>query len=369
MASIRPTPPTTARTISDITNGGVHGLNDAFQKQLSKAVAEKTAEVTRLSAKTAELLSKLKLRDEEGQRMEVALEAAKRERAKLQWQLQGQKEGGSRGPSRAPSPPPAIPRNSASAGLLPVSPQIREKVLHRALQDADIETKRANQELAKAKLGRDRTPPIPPPAPNPAAQVAAGTVAKLQAELLEAAEERRASRAQGHSLRERCRELEAQLAERASQLAQAERARQQLAEQMAAAAASGAEARSAGAEARSARTAQNAAEARSLDLERRLTLTLSLTLSLTLTLSRRAASTWRGGWRSRRRSSSCRRSSSRNSSSIWARRARGAGARSSSGASWLRPRPSCRHLARTSPAPRPHLACDVCHTCLAPRTP
>ena len=268
VASIRPTPPTTARTISDITNGGVHGLNDAFQKQLSKAVAEKTAEVTRLSAKTAELMSKLKERDEEGQRMEVALEAAKRERAKLQWQLQGQKEGGSRGPSRAPSPPPAAPRNSASAGLLPVSPAIREKVLHRALQDADIETKRANQELAKAKLSRDRTPPIPPPAPNPAAQVAAGTVAKLQAELLEAAEERRASRAQGHSLRERCRELEAQLAERASQLAQAERARQQLAEQMAAAAASGAEARSAGAEARSARTAQNAAEARSLYLVR-----------------------------------------------------------------------------------------------------
>ena len=351
VASLRPTPPSTARTISDITNGGVHGLNDAFQKQLTKAVAEKTAEVTRLSAKTIELMSKLKDRDEEGQRMEVALEAAKRERAKLQWQLQGQKEGGSRGPSRGPSrpasPPAAVPKNSASAGLLPVSPQVREKVLRTALQDADIETKRANQELAKAKLSRDRTPPLPPPVANTGAQVAAGTVAKLQAELLEAAEERRASRAQSHSVRERCRELEAQLAERASQLAAAERARQLLVEQMAAAAASGAEARSAGADARSARTAQNAAEARGLDLERRLAIAQAkLELQekqlaqLKLDLSEAGA---RGG-----REEQLERQLAAAQAELQA------------------PRP---HHARTTPAPRPHHARTTCHACHAPHTP
>ena len=273
-ASLRPTPPASAR-LSDISNTS----GDAFQK-LNKAVADKSAEVSRLSAKTLELMGALAARDEEGRRMEVALEAARRERANLQQQLAAHKESG-RATAPAASAPTGVgnaPKRSASASStsVPASPQrnsVVVKVLRAALQDADAATALRSEELAAARamLGRDK-PASAPVMNTGGVPPAAGTVSRLQAELLEAAEERRAARAQQHSLRERCRELEAQLAERASQLTQAGRARQQLADQLAAASASGEESRRSGAEARTALKAQNVAEARALDLERRLAL-------------------------------------------------------------------------------------------------
>ena len=114
--SLRPTPPASARgsaagSLLDITNG-TGGAQDLLQKQVAREVAEKSAEISRLSAKTLDLMSKLQARDEEARRMEVALEAAKRERASLQLQL-AQKQDAGRGSAMSAPAAMGTPKRKA----------------------------------------------------------------------------------------------------------------------------------------------------------------------------------------------------------------------------------------------------------------
>eukprot|EP00962_Isochrysis_galbana_P031888 scaffold10425_cov114-Isochrysis_galbana.AAC.2 len=224
------------RLFDDIASAGLAGglLQDPAR-----------AEITRLSAKTLELTAKLQVRprrlperraqlvltgpraearprppqagDSERRHLDGLLDSARRECANMQARLtQLQRE--QHHPHSAPAPARAAPIPAAHPGFTE-SPQ----------DGTDNEEALARCSLVEARAApsaRASSPPGETASPIPAAARATngsrhgatspppGIVARLQADLQEAAEERRVARQQAHALRERVRELERALAHR-----------------------------------------------------------------------------------------------------------------------------------------------------------
>mmetsp|Transcript_27943 Transcript_27943/g.69407 ORF Transcript_27943/g.69407 Transcript_27943/m.69407 type:complete len:768 (+) Transcript_27943:176-2479(+) len=264
LSSLKPKPPDTPRgsLLLDITNGG----NDA--------------EVARLSGQALDLMTKLQQRDHEVQRLENFVATQQKEVASLAAQVSHLQRERTQPTSAPPSSGaasaramPAVPGAKPASHKMPPSPSklqqaVLLKTMTKALKEADTLTALRVEELGaaramlqhlKSKGGQSTSDVLAP-----------GVVARLQADLSEAAEERRTLRQQLQSQREWGKELQSQLAERASQLADTERARQALESRFRSNSIGAEESKKLLGDLRAAQTAVNNSDARNEDLERRL---------------------------------------------------------------------------------------------------
>ena len=333
ISAMKPRPPSSPRSglLGDITNGATGLL-------AGKAGAEH--EVARLSSKVMDLMSQVQAREAEKKQLQQELEVARKEAANAKAMLNV--------PACAPAAEPAMQSSSSRAripaprpvsGNSPARKEVMVRVLSTALKEADAMTALKSEELAAARAmlahrSRGPSPSLGGAAPDAPAP---GVVAKLQADLAEAAEERRNLRQQlmvrarhdppfwlrtfcmqhvlfatcwrhptalsggprppRHSrplppflprptlcadslacwtcrhvqaLRERLKESQGQLTERSTQLSDSERARDILAQQAGSASSSADDHRKLVGELRAAQSTANHAEARALELERKL---------------------------------------------------------------------------------------------------
>jgi uncharacterized coiled-coil protein SlyX len=275
--SMKPRPPSSPRSslLGDITNGAAGLLSG------NKPGAEH--EVARLSSKIMDLMSQLQQRDAEKVQLEQALEAARREAANLRALASAgapaaapaaeapAAASSSTSRARAPAPRPGTGGNS------PLRKDVMVRVLSAALREADATTALKAEELAAARamLHHRSRGPSPAGAAGAADAPAPGVVARLNAELAEAAEERRNLRQQLQALRERLKDCQGQLSSKTSQLDSSERAREQLSSQASAPSVPNEEHRALLAELRTAQGTANNAEAKALGLERKLDVALA----------------------------------------------------------------------------------------------
>ena len=230
MAAMKPRPPSPRHNslLGDLTNQAT-GL-------LSGKGAGAEHEVARLSSKIMDLMAQLHQRDAEKAQLESALDAARKEAANARSLLNA---GAPAAAPAAEAPMPAAPaRNRTSAPRpksgagSPMRKDVMLKVLSAALREADQTTAMKTEELAAARamlVHRSRGPS--PSVSEGSSAPAPGVVAKLQAELAEAAEERRNLREQLKALRERLKDSQGQLTERSNQLSDLERERERLQQQ------------------------------------------------------------------------------------------------------------------------------------------
>lgn len=203
------------------------------------------AEITRLSAKTLELTAKLQVRprspperraqlvltgpraearprppqagDSERRHLDGLLDSARRECANMQARL-AQLQREQHHPHSAPAPARAAPIPAAHPGFTE-SPQDGTDKMEALARCSLVEARAAPSARATSPPGETASPiPAAARATNGSRHGATspppGIVARLQADLQEAAEERRVARQQAHALRERVRELERVLAHR-----------------------------------------------------------------------------------------------------------------------------------------------------------
>ena len=194
IAALKPRPPSSPRnSLTDLTNGATGLLS-------GRAGAGAEQEVARLSTKVMELMSQVQARDGEIQQLQQGLEAARREAANAKDRL-------ALAPAAAPAAAWAAAASATRARAAPPRPgtgggsphrkDVMVRVLSAALREADAATAFKQEELAGARAmlahraSRGPSPNVGgPEAPAP------GVVARLQAELAEAAEERRSLRQQ-----------------------------------------------------------------------------------------------------------------------------------------------------------------------------
>ena len=197
IATLKPRPPSSPREglLGDITNGAAGLLS-------GKAGGGPEAEVARLSSRIMELMQQLHARDAEQKRLESALEVARKEAANAKALIAS---GAPAAASRPQSPQQQLPASSSRArmpaprpgtGSSPARKDVMFRILSAALKEADLMTAQKAEELVAARAMLAHRSRGPSPAGASDAGPAPGVVAKLQAELAEAAEERRNLRAQ-----------------------------------------------------------------------------------------------------------------------------------------------------------------------------
>ena len=184
----KPRPPSSPRSsCADITNG----MGGAEGK-----------EVARLSAKILDLMSQLQARDAQRHHLEAALELARREAANAkaliasgapaaapaEERAAASAPGGSSSRARMPAPRPATGNSPAR--------NVQLRILAAALREADQTAAQQQEELAAARAMVAHRSRGPSPGLSGADAPAPGIVARLQADLAEAAEERRSLRQQ-----------------------------------------------------------------------------------------------------------------------------------------------------------------------------
>ena len=196
IAAIKPRPPSSPRSnslLGDITNGAAGLLSG------QKGGAD-NAEVARLSAKIMDLMNQLHVRDAEHAKLESALEVARKEAANAKALMQS---GAPAAASRPQSPQMVasssrarVPAPRPATSSSPLRKDITMKILSAALREADAMTASKTEELAAARAMIAHRSRGPSPGIAGGDAPAPGVVAKLQAELAEAAEERRNLREQ-----------------------------------------------------------------------------------------------------------------------------------------------------------------------------
>jgi hypothetical protein len=192
IAALKPRPPSSPRSsyLGDITNGAAGLLSGAKG-------AGTDVEVARLSSKILDLMSQLNARDENVRRLEGSLEIARREAANAT-ALAATARAPAAAEPLAAEPSSARARVAAPRGggsSASPSKNVMVRILSEALREADQATATKGEELQAARAmlahrSRGPSPGAPSDVPAP------GVVAKLQAELAEAAEERRTLRQQ-----------------------------------------------------------------------------------------------------------------------------------------------------------------------------
>jgi hypothetical protein len=199
IATLKPRPPSSPRSsladITTVTNGAAGLL-------AGKGGPGSDVEVARLSQKIMDLMQQLNARDAEHRRLEKELEAARKEVANVKALVAS---GAPVAASRPQSPQLASSASSSRARMpaprptTSTSPKRADamlKILTAALHEADVMTANKAEELAAARAMLHHRSHGPSPAMAGGDTPAVGVVAKLQAELAEAAEERRNLRAQ-----------------------------------------------------------------------------------------------------------------------------------------------------------------------------
>ena len=189
---LQPRPPSSPRSglLGDITNGAAGLL-------AGKAGAEN--EVARLSQKVMDLMSQVHAREANIKQLQHDLDLARKEAANAKALLNV--------PACAPAAEPPMPSSSSRARMpaprpassnSPARKDVMVRVLSTALREADAMTAQKSEELAAARamLAHRSRGPSPAMGGGGAEAPAPGVVAKLQADLAEAAEERRSLRQQ-----------------------------------------------------------------------------------------------------------------------------------------------------------------------------
>ena len=194
IASLKPRPPSSPRSsLTDVTNGAA-GL-------LSGKGGSSDGEVARLSDKILSLMSQIHARDEQVRKLEESLALARREAGNAKNLL------ATGGKITTPASDASLDDATARARVAAPRPttgtsrspgkDVQLRVLSGALREADMLTAMKSEELAAARSmlvhrpqggGGSSSSSADGPAP--------GVVARLQAELAEAAEERRSLRQQ-----------------------------------------------------------------------------------------------------------------------------------------------------------------------------
>ena len=156
------------------------------------SAAEKSAEVSRLSAKTLELMAAVQAGNDQRKRLEAKLDVATKEKANLANQLaNAQRERGSRPATPKAAAAPRRPSASRAPAPSPTT-TTSVKILQAALEEADAVTALRVEELhaTRAMLQHredNKLPRVGRPAASSAPPASPGKVARLQAELMEAA--------------------------------------------------------------------------------------------------------------------------------------------------------------------------------------
>ena len=198
IATLKPRPPSSPRSsLADIGN-----TNGAAGLLSGKGGVE--AEVGRLSSKIMDLMQQLQAKEGECKRLETNLEVARKEAANAKALIAS---GAPAAASRPQSPTLAssastsstrarMPATRPTTGSSPARKDAMVNILSAALREADQMTALKAEELAAARAMIAHRSRGPSPQVAGGDAPAPGVVAKLQAELAEAAEERRNLRAQ-----------------------------------------------------------------------------------------------------------------------------------------------------------------------------
>jgi len=212
IAALKPRPPSSPRSsLCDVTNGAAGLLSG------KAGGSSADGELARLSDKILNLMSQLHARDDQVRKLEKSLEVAQKEAANAKALLNTATSRGATPPASAndPSARSRVPAPRPATGNSPARKDVQLRVLSAALREADLATAMKAEELAAARAMLAHRPPGGAGSSSDGAP-APGVVARLQAELAEAAEERRSLRQQLQALRDRLKEVQNQLAERAA---------------------------------------------------------------------------------------------------------------------------------------------------------